>query len=163
MFSSKVYTLVQNSNDYLVQPIGEIKNVSKILSDTANIYVISRTDGKLYVFDKVQAKLVSSIDIDKKPTDALIYDYKIYILCSKDNYMDVYDIAQNKIISREQLSTDGFYSQMANIANSKNIIITGLNTKNYLIYNLETMKLVKKQESYVDVANIVIIDKNQAL
>ena len=42
-------------------------------------------------------------------------------------------------------------------------MIKGINAKNYLIYNLETMKLVKAQESYIDVANIIILDKSQRL
>jgi len=31
------------------------------------------------------------------------------------------------------------------------------------LYNLDTMKLVKEQDSYIDVANIIIIDKSQRL
>ncbi|MBR1617231.1 hypothetical protein IJ670_03685, partial [bacterium] len=162
-YLSRIYALVQAGQDYTVQAVGEVKNVSKVLSDTANIYALSRTDSMLYVYDKVQAKLISSISIDKKPTDAVMIGTKIYILCSKEGYMDVYDTVEGKVISRTQLSKDGFYSNIALLPNGKNIVITGLNTKNYLIYNLETMKLTKKQDSYIDVANIMIVDKAQAL
>lgn len=161
--ASKVYNITRNLDDYIVQPIGAANNISKILSDVANIYAISRTQNELYVFDKVQAKLAATISTDVKPTDAISYGTKIFILCAKEGYLDVYDTVEGKIISREQLSKDGFYSKMTLMPNDNNIIITGINSKNYLVYNLETMKLTKKQESYVDVANIVIMDKIQRL
>ena len=44
-----------------------------------------------------------------------------------------------------------------------NILITGISSKKYLIYNLETMKLTEVQDSYIDVSNIVILDKSQRL
>ena len=162
-YSQKVFNVTKSGTEFIVQPLGTVANVSKILADSANVYVLSRTDSQLYVFDKALAKQLNVIDIDKKPTDALIHDHKIFILCSKEGYMDVYDTIEGKIISREQLSKEGFYSKLTLIPNDNNIMITGINAKNYLIYNPTTMKLVKAQESYIDVANIIILDKSQRL
>ena len=39
---------------------------------------------------------------------------------------------------------------------TNNILITGINSKNYLLYSLEKMKLVRAQEAYIYVNNIVI-------
>ena len=164
-FSSKVFNVTRNQDDYIVQPLGEVNNVSRVLSDVANVYAISRTDSALYVFDKGFSKLINTIDLDKKPTDAILYNTKLFILCSKEGYLDVYDTVQGKLISQEQLSKNGFYSKMTFIPDGKenNIMITGISSKNYLIYNLDTMKLTKKQDSYIDVSNIIILEKNQRL
>ena len=162
-FSSKVYNVTRNGADYVVQPMGSVNNVSKILSDVANIYAISRTQNELYVFDKTQGKLLRTIEIDQKPTDAIIYGTKLFILCAKEGYMDIFDTVEGKLTSREQLSKDGFYSKMTLIPNDNSILITGMNSKNYLVYSLDKMKLVRKQESYIDVANIIILDKAQRL
>lgn len=170
-FSSKIYNVTKNGSDYIVQPMGTIHNVSKIVADIANIYALSRTDGQLIIFDKALAKQLEVIDIDKKPTDAVMFGTKIFILCSKEGYLDIYDTIEGKIISREQLSKDGFYSNLTIVQSRdekekksvNNLLITGINSNNYLLYNLETMKLVKKQESYVDVANIIILDKIEHL
>ena len=161
--SAKVYNITRGTDDYVVQPIGNVANASKVLSDIANIYALSRTNNELYVYDKVHGKLLNTIEVDKKPTDALIYGTKIFILCSKEGFIDVYDTQQGKIVSREKLSQDGFYMNMTLIPNDKNVMITGINSKKYLLYNLDTMKLVKEQESYIDVANIIILDKTQRL
>lgn len=162
-FSSKVYNVTKSAGEYVVQPIGTVANASGVVADVANVYVTSRTDSKLYVFDKVLAKQIDVIDIDKKPTDMIIYGTKIYILCSKEGYLDVYDSVENKLISREQISKDGFYSKMTLIPEDKNILITGINASSYLLYNLEKMEIVEKQDSYIDVANIIILEKAQKL
>ena len=61
------------------------------------------------------------------------------------------------------MADEGFYSKMTLIPGENNVIITGINAKAYLIYNLETMKLANIQDSYIDVSNIVILDKIQRL
>ncbi|MBR2068748.1 MAG: hypothetical protein IJ877_03195 [Candidatus Gastranaerophilales bacterium] len=162
-YLSRVFNLTKGVSDYVVQPIGEVKNLSVILSDVANIYGISRTDSEIHVFDKTQAKFIQSYSIDKKPTDAIFYDNKIYALCSKEGYIDVFDTLKNKVITREKLPEGEFYSKLTIIPDEKNILITGLSAKNYLIYDIENIKLSKKQDSYVNVSNIIITNKNQGL
>ncbi len=162
-FSSKVYNVTKNQDDFIVQPMGVVNNLSKILSDVANIYAISRTDNQIYVFDKAQSKLISTVELDKKPTDAVLYQTKLFIICSKEGYINVYDTIENKVISREQISKEGFYSKLTLIPNEKNILITGINSKNYLIYDIDKMKLSKSQTSYIDISNIIILDREQRL
>lgn len=162
-YSSKIYNMIKENDSYSVKSLGEANNVSKILSDENNIYVISRIQNELYIFNKAQSKLINTISLDKKPTDALLFQGKIFILCAKEGYMDVYDISQDKLISRECVAKDGFYSNMTLIPGENNILITGINSKAYLIYSLDKMKLARTQDSYIDVANIIILDKSQRL
>ena len=44
------------------------------------------------------------------------------------------------------------------IPNQPNALITGIQTKKFLLLNLDKMMITKKQNSNIDVANIVIID-----
>ena len=162
-YSSKIYNISKENDSYSVQVLGEANNVSKVLADETNVYAISRIQNQLFIFDKAQAKLVNTIDLDVKPTDALLHGGKIYILCAKEGYMNVYDTKENKIISRERIAQEGFYSNMTLIPNENNILITGINSKKYLVYSLETMKISRSQDSYIDVANIIILDKSQRL
>ena len=91
------------------------------------------------------------------------YNNKLFILCAIDGYMDVYDILENKLISREKLAQDSFFSKMTLIPGENNVMITGINTKKYLVYSLDKMKLARSQDSYVDVSNIIILDEAQRL
>ena len=162
-YQSKVFHVTKNGEEFIVQPMGTVKNVSDIADDVANIYAISRTENQMYVFDKTQAKLIATIDVDKKPTAILRYKTKLYILCSKEGYIDVYDTVSGKIISREKIAPEGFYSKMTRIPSEENILVTGVNTTNYIIYDLEKMKPTKVQASYINVNNVVIMDKAQKL
>ena len=99
--------------------------------------------------------------LDKKPIDAIRFKTKIYILCSQNGFLDVYDTVENKLVSREQIAKEGFYSKITLIPNEKSIMISGINTKDYILYDLETMKVTNVQESYVDVSNIIFADKEQ--
>lgn len=162
-FTSRVYNVTKNMDEYVVQPLGEAVNVAKLLSDVANVYAISRTENLLYVFDKAQSKLINTIDLDKKPTDAVLYKTKLFVICSKEGYLNVYDTNDEKIILRQQISKDGFYSKLTVIPDNNNMIISGINAKSYLVYDMDNMKISKEQASYIDIANIIITDKNQKL
>lgn len=165
-FSQKVFNVTRSEGDFLVQSMGSVNNITKVMSDVANIYAISRVQNELYVFDKVKGQLLYTIALDKKPTDAIMYGTKIFILCSKEGVLNVYDTVENKIVAKEQLqkdAKDSFYSKITYIPKEKTIMITGINSKNYILYNLETMQLVRKQDSYVEVANVIILDKTESL
>ena len=58
------------------------------------------------------------------------------------------------------LEKDGFYSKMTIIPNKSNAVVTGINTKKMIIIDLENNKMERKAKSDIDVADIVIIDKN---
>lgn len=160
---SKIYNITKNGPEYVVQSVGSANNVSKLAVDVANVYAISRVQSQLYIFDKLQSKLISTIDLDKKPTDVIFYGTRLFILCAKEGYLDVYDTVEGKIISKEQISKDGFYSNMTLIPGENNVLITGINAKSYIIYNLDKMKLVKTQDAYIEVSNIAIIQKSERL
>ena len=162
-YLSKIFKMTQNADSYVVQSLGDVNNITKIMADENCIYAISRIENKLYIFDKKEAKLTNTVDLDIKPTDALLYQNKIFVLCSKEGYIDVYDILENKIISREKIAQEGFYSNMTLIPGENSILITGINSKTYLVYSLDKMKMARSQESYVDVANIIILNKAQRL
>lgn len=162
-YSSKVFNITIEDSAYNVKLMGEVLNASKIIANSENIYVISRTQSELNVFNKEEAKLINTAMLDRKPADALIYDNKLFILCAIDGYMDVYDILENKLISREKLAQDSFFSKMTLIPGENNVMITGINTKKYLVYSLDKMKLARSQDSYVDVSNIIILDEAQRL
>lgn len=161
-YLSKIFNVTENSGEYIVQPIGEVKNASNILADVANIYAISRTEGELQVFDKIQGKSIATVYTDKKPTDAVLLGTNIYILCSKEGYINVFDTLEQKIVSKNYLSKDEFYSKITLSGNNK-LIITGPNARNYVIYDSMNMKPIKQQDSYINVADIVIVDKSQGL
>lgn len=142
-----------------VNPVAKTKNISKVMCDSNFIYALSRTQNKMFVYDRYTLALVDEEKLNEKPVDALMYQGKIYILCAKEGVLDIYDSAQKKVILSQQLDKDGFYSKITLIPDQHNVIITGVNSKKFLIFNLDEMQLIKKQPAMIDVSNIVIMDK----
>ena len=60
-YSSKVFNMTKGVDNFVVQPVGNVSNVSKVLSDVANIYTISRTNNELQIFDKVHGKILNTL------------------------------------------------------------------------------------------------------
>ena len=56
------------------------------------------------------------------------------------------------------LDNAGFYSKITMIPNQPNALITGIQTKKFLLLNLDKMVISKKQSTNINVSNIVIID-----
>ena len=88
---------------------------------------------------------------------------KEFIALAKNNKINVYDTVLEKVISREAISNDGFYSHIFTLPNKNEILISGDTTENYILYNLDKMEVTKKQESYVNISNIIILNKEENL
>ena len=156
--TQKIYSLKLIDNSYVAKLIADGKNLSRILFKNGNIYTISRTDNIMSIYNEDEAFLTGEIKLHEKPTDAVFYQDKIYILCAQDNIVDVYDTKSQKIVENIVLDNNGFYSKITMIPNQPNALITGIQTKKFLLLNLDKMMITKKQNSNIDVANIVIID-----
>ena len=149
------------SGDVQVNPVAKAKNISKVLCDEQYIYAISRTQNTLYVYDKNTLALVDEEKLNEKPVDAIYHQGKVYILCAKEGVLEVYDKLQSKIILSQQLDSSGFYSKITLIPDQHNVLITGVNSKKILVFDLDKMILVRKHPALLDVSNIVVTDKTQ--
>lgn len=145
--------------DVQVNPIAKIKNVSKLICDDKNIYAISRVQNKMYVYNRETFALLDEENLNEKPTDAVLYNGKIFILCAKEGVMDVYDTLSAKITNSQHLEGEGFYSKITPVPNQSNAIITGINSKKFILFDLDKIMTVKKQPAQIDVANMVVVDK----
>ena len=158
--SGELFTLQLGENAQ-VNPVAKVKNISKVMCDNQFIYAISRTENKMYVYDRATLALVDEENLNEKPLDAIMYQGKIYILCAKEGVLEVYDSTEKKITLSQQLDKDGFYSKITLVPDQHNILITGVNSKKFLLFDLEKMSLIKKQPALIDVSNIIIMDKTR--
>ena len=158
--TQKVYSLKPNNagEGYIAKYIAEGKNLSRILYKDDKIYTISRTENLLSVYNEPDGVLTEEIKLNEKPVDAVFYHDKIYILCAKDSIINVYDTKNGKIVENIMLDNSGFYSKITMIPNQPNALITGIQTKKFLLLNLDKMIISKKQNTNINVSNIIIVD-----
>lgn len=164
--NENIYIMDLKSGTYSIKKIANVKNLSKLLIKNGKIIALSRTLNKGYIYklnsfeSENPAELIAELDLAEKPTDVLVYKDKAFILCSKENILNVYDFAQNKMLEPIALDKNGFYSKITLIPNKSNAVVTGINTKKMIIVDLENNKTEKKAKSEIDIADIVILDKN---
>ncbi len=159
--TQKIYSLKPNTasdEGYVAKYIAEGKNLSRILYKNDKIYAISRTENKLSVYNEPEGVLTAEVMLNEKPVDAVFYHDKIYILCAKDSIINVFDTTNGKIVENIMLDNAGFYSKITMIPNQPNALITGIQTKKFLLLNLDKMVISKKQSTNINVSNIVIVD-----
>lgn len=159
--TQKIYSLKPDSttgDGYVAKYIAEGKNLSRILYKNDKIFAISRTENKLSIYNEPDGVLENEIALNEKPVDAVFYHDKIYILCAKDSIINVYDTKSGKIVENIMLDNAGFYSKITMIPNQPNALITGIQTKKFLVLNLDKMVISKKQNTNINVSNIVIVD-----
>lgn len=159
--TQKIYSLKPDNvsgEGYIAKYIAEGKNLSRILYKNDKIYTISRTENKLSVYNEPEGILTAEVALNEKPVDAVFYHDKIYILCAKDSIINVYDTKSGKIVENIVLDNSGFYSKITMIPNQPNALITGIQTKKFLLLNLDKMIISKKQSTNINVSNIVIVD-----
>ena len=159
-----IYLMDIKSGSYSIKKVANVKNLSRLLIGNGRIIAISRTANKAYIYrlngfdEDIPAEQVAELDLAEKPTDAILYSNKAFILCSKDGIINVFDFAQNRMLEPIRLESDGFYSKITVIPDKHNAVVTGINTKKIIIINLDEARLEKKASSEIDVADVIIID-----
>lgn len=156
--TQKLYVL-ELEDKYSTRLIGQTKNASGLIYEKDFIYALSRTQNELIVFNAIKGTIEHEIATDKKPTDMLMVDGKIYILCAQDGLIDVFNTKTNKIIDKISLDKTGFYANITKFPDQNSLIITGYNTKKFEILDCSKDKITKKGDLDVQVSNILIIDK----
>ncbi len=155
---------LMNLETYDIKKIDTVLNIGKLIINNDKVIAISRTQNKAFIYqikhfdDEIPAELISEVRLPEKPTDAVIYKNKLFILSSKAGMITVYDLFQNQMTDTIELDKTGFYSKITPVPNQTNAIITGLNTKKIIMIDLEKATLTKKVTGNINVNELVIID-----
>lgn len=159
--ASKLYSLKKNEDGYIAKYLAKASNISGLVYKNDRIYAISRTENKLSVYNEPESVLTGEYPLNEKPVDIVSYGNKLYILCAKDSVINVFNTEKQSFEKSIELDKTGFYSKITVIPNQPNALITGIQTKQFLLLNLDKMVVTKKQNSNIDVANIVIIENRK--
>jgi len=147
------------SGDYLVKPLAQAPNTSKIIFHGDNVYSVSRVKNKMDIHNAYSGALLDSVKLSKKPIDAVYHNGMVYILCAQDGAMDIYDTAKGKLAKTVNLGSAGFFSKITSIPNQSNALLTGMGTNKCLVFDFDNMKVVTSQPFEVKVSNIMVVDK----
>ncbi len=154
-----IYTLDLSTEEFITHRVASTENVSKIIIGEDKVYAISRTQNLLRAYSLADNSLEDEELLSEKPIDAIQLDNKIYILCAKNSYINTYDTLKSEVIKTTELDNSGFYTKISQIPNTKFAFVTGVDTKNFIYFNLETSEIVTKRQLDHDTHHVIMVDK----
>ena len=94
-----------------------------------------------------------------KPTDLYLFGNNLYVLCSGENKLFVFDCVNMKFVKEIQLPLHGFARKITRVDNSDIALITDAYSKKYSIINLRNSNIVGTYPLDLPVNFITIINK----
>lgn len=158
-FANQKLHVIELSEEYDTRFLAKTRNICFLSFIDETVYTVSRTQNSLIAYDYMTGAIKEEVLLHKKPTDALLYNNKIFILCAQDSTIDIYDIAKRKITKSVKLDKTGFYANLTKIPTDNFVFVTGVNTKKFLIFDLISENIVQNRPFEINVSNMIIIDK----
>ena len=113
--------------------------------------------------ERIQENVNANMDFIKtenKANDFIVINNKIYLLCSDDYVVYVYDKESNSLINSFELEHAGYYNSIK-VSNDKKVgMITNISSNYITLFDTQTDSIVQKLPVSVNVHNIVITGKN---
>ncbi len=145
-------------NNYKLKEIGGFPNISEIAYSNGKIYVISRTKNRLAVVDYQTLNLETELEVSEKPVNLYVSGDDLYILCAKDNIVEILNTKDNVITDKLFLDTDSFATNITQIGTTPLIMITNARQGLYSVIDTESKDIIKTSPLDVPVRTIVVID-----
>ncbi len=103
-------------------------------------------------------KRMDFITAKNRANDFLVVNEKIYLLCSDDYLVHVYDAMTNEWIKSFELEQIGYYNALKVSQDKKIGIVTNISSQALTIFDTKTDAIVQKLPLFVNVHNVVITD-----
>ena len=115
------------------------------------------------VAERIKLKIEKQMDFikaEKRANDFLVVNDKIYILCSDDYVVYVYDALTRELINSFELEKIGYYNALK-VSNDKKLgIITNISSMSLTLFDTKNDVVVQKLPLMTNVHNVVITGKN---
>lgn len=154
--SGNVYTLTTNM-PYINKRIAKVDNVSKLLVNDNKVYLLSRTENKLSVYDTELQEMIFDIDTVVKPIDMLQYKNKLYIL-SGTNKLQIFNMDDFMMEATITISDKGFTKELVPVPNSNLVLITNIAGNNYYVFDLAQNKVIQTVPTALNINELRIMN-----
>jgi DNA-binding beta-propeller fold protein YncE len=150
---------IELDNNYKLNNIGRLPNISKIAYANDKIYIISRTKNRLAIVDYNTNEYITEFDVCEKPVDLYAHNDDLYILGAQENIVEVLNTKEDVITDKLFLNTNAFATNITPIENSNLIMVTNAMSGLYSVIDTELKEVIKTSPIDVPVRSIVITNK----
>lgn len=151
-----IYTL-SLEGAYLNKYVYNASNLSKIILNGKNLYLLSRTENNLQVIDTQIKDIIYKQPLSKKPVDMLLVNNNLYILCGS-NQLDIFNLSDYSYQQALKLSDTGFSKRLVPVPNSDKILITNVTDRNYSVFDTSKNSVLQTVKTSVYINDLKIIN-----
>lgn len=152
-----IYTLTLDET-YLNRFIYNAANVSKLLIDGDNIYLLSRTENDLQVVDTTIRDLIYKQPVAQKPVDMMAVNNKLYILCAS-NELDIFNLEDFSLSEAVKFQNKGFSKKLVRVPNTNLLLITNVSDKKYYVYDMSKNSVLQTVNTPIYVNDLQLLNK----
>lgn len=154
--SGNVYILT-TTMPYINKKIAKVGNVSKLLVSDNKVYLLSRTENKLSVYDIELQEMIFDVDTIVKPIDMMQFGKKLYIL-SGTNKLQIFNMDDYVLESTVTIADKGFTKDMVKVPNSNLVLITNIAGNNYYVFDVSKNQVVQTVPISLNINDLKIMN-----
>lgn len=154
--SGKIFTLTLKE-PYLNKKISEMGNVSKLLVFDNKVYLLSRTESLLAVYDCELQEMIFDHDTSIKPVNMLKEGNKLYIL-SGHGKLQIFNIEDYTMEATINISDKGFIKDILRVPGSNLLLITNIPEKKYYVFDMTKNQVIQTVPTAINVNNLKIMN-----
>jgi len=140
--SGKIYML--NPNSGISTLATQVDNISKIAQSGKYLFILSRSNNELIVYDFKNNAEITKIKVGEKPVDIQILDKRkeIYVLAGGSDEINIIDMNEFKLKKNIALNSGGFPGKITVIERENKALITNQDAYQIIIYDMNKEKIL---------------------
>ncbi|HBG48304.1 MAG TPA: hypothetical protein DDW90_02110 [Cyanobacteria bacterium UBA9971] len=140
--SGKIYRL--NPDSGISTIVTQANNVSKIAQSGKYLFILSRSNNELIVYDFKNNAEITKIKVGEKPVDIQILDKRkeIYVLAGGSDEINIIDMNEFKLKKNIALNSGGFPGKITVIERENKALITNQDAYQIIIYDMNKEKIL---------------------
>ncbi len=151
-FSGKLYKLM-NTDNYPSLELAESLNINGMKCVDNKLFMISRADNKLIVFDTMKKQIIKELIVGEKPVDInyISGSNKLYVLSADSFELSIIDTKTLEITSKIALKQGGFPYKINFSPDNSKALISNIDAYEIAVIDLRTNKIT----GYLPVSKLV--------
>ncbi len=153
--TNKIYRL-KLADGEKVELITQANNISKIYPSNEYLYILSRSDNSLIVYNLKEKKLIKTVKVDEKPIDIKVLNNKIYVLNAGADSLSVIDPSTFEIVKTVELKSGGFPKNIIALDSGNKALITNISAYETLVYDYSKDEIIARIPISINVNDMII-------
>lgn len=163
---NQVVVFARNLEEYEKEEIPEegtkksfLQNAKEKFLDYMMYTPVTEEESPIEKLQSAVEKQMDFIKLDTRANDFVIVDEKLYLLCSDSYTIQVYDVNTLKNVNTIKLDEVGYYNSIKISKDKTTGILTNITSKELVLFDVKSDKVIQKLPVSVNVHNVVITGK----